>query len=196
MDAKNNPKAQEIIDFWTDDVGHENWYKQSDDIDAQISERYKALRDEAAKGEHDDWMESPEGALALMLLLDQFSRNLYRGDAESFAADAHARELAKQAIDRGYPESFAYALRQFFYMPFCHSEEIEDHNWLIEKAEEAGLADSLVDFHAHHDIIEQFGRFPFRNEALGRESSNEERDFMQNGGYMTLRQKLVDKLGA
>ncbi len=195
MNNQKNAKAQEIIDFWLNDVGSENWYKQSDEIDAQIRSRYKALRDEAAQGAHDQWLDSPEGALALMLLLDQFSRNLYRGDGESFAADAHARELAKRAIERGYPDEFDYELRQFFYMPFCHSEELADHNWLLREALGAGLAKSLVDFHAHHDIIEKFGRFPFRNEALGRASSQAEQDFMENGGYMTLRQKWVEKLG-
>ncbi len=188
-------KANEIITFWQDEVGCENWYKQSDDIDALIAERYKTLRDEAALGKHDDWMETPEGALALMLLLDQFSRNLYRGDGESFAADAKARGLARQAIEAGYPAQFAPDMRQFFYLPLCHSEDLEEQNWLLEAAPKAGLDGNMVDFQAHHDIIERFGRFPFRNEALGRESTADEIAFMKEGGYMTLRQKWAEKLG-
>ncbi len=187
--------AKTIIDFWVE-VGPEKWYTQSDAVDAEIAERFKDLRDQAARGELDEWQNSAEGALALLLLLDQFSRNLYRGDAESFAADAHAREIARDAIDAGFDRQFDPALRQFFYLPFCHSEALSDHDWLVEVAPEADLQGNMADFEAHREIIQDFGRFPFRNAALGRENTPEEDQFMADGGYSPIRQKWVEKLQA
>lgn len=189
-----NPKANEIIEFWRDEIGPENWYKSSDEVDKIITKRYKTLRDKAALGELDAWSQSSESALALIILLDQFSRNIYRGTREAFATDEKARILARRAISRGFDVPFESDLRQFYYMPICHSEHLQDQIWLLKAAKDADLDANMLDFQAHHDIIVKFGRFPFRNAALGRQNTQEENKFLADGGYINFRQKLAQKL--
>ncbi len=135
----------------------------------------------AARRELDGWMETPEGALALLVLLDQFPRNSYRGTAHQFATDPLALRLAHEAIVRGYPATFDPDLRQFLLMPLMHSEALADQDALLPLV--ADMPETLKFAHIHRDIIVKFGRFPHRNAALGRETTADEQTFLAGDGF-------------
>ena len=149
--------------------------------------RFEPTHHAAALGEYSDWIHSAEGALALVLLFDQFPRNLYRGTAHAFATDPLARSIAGPAIDREYHLEIEPPLRPFFYLPFMHSEDLADQDRSValyeEHDAETGDVDSLKFAVIHRDVIRRFGRFPHRNAAFGRESTPEERVFMVDGGF-------------
>ena len=135
----------------------------------------------AARRELDGWMETPPGALALMILLDQYPRNSFRGSAHQFATDPLALSFARDAVARGHLTAFEPDLRQFLVMPFMHSEDIADQDALLPLC--ADMPDTLKFAHVHRDIIVRFGRFPHRNEALGRGTTREEQAFLDEGGF-------------
>lgn len=140
--------------------------------------------DAAARGELSDWEETPEGVYALLLLLDQFPRNLHRGSAHAFAADPLAREVAGRAIARGFDRTFDNPERRFLYLPFMHSEDLADQERCVALSEASGDDDSTRWAIIHRDIIRDFGRFPHRNAVLGRETTDEERRFLEDGGFV------------
>ena len=181
MDAR----AEELVDFWLNDVGEKGWYEQSDALDAQIRDRWLPLWEEARTGALDGWRSAPRSALALLILLDQFPRNMFRGDARAFATDALARRSAKDAILRGFDRRTALPERQFFYMPLEHSELLSEQDRAVRLMLLNFGRDSEMLRHAraHREIIRRFGRFPFRNAVLGRESRPEEVEFLAAGGY-------------
>lgn len=181
---------QEVIECWRDEVGASNWYAQSDDIDQLIRERFATLHRRLNDGVYEDWVDTAQGALAIIIVLDQFSRNLYRDDARAFESDYRAREIAQSAIDAGFDKEFDVDMRQFFYMPFCHSEIWADQEFAVEAGEKAGLTNNMLDFKIHREIIARFGRFPYRNDVLGRETTEEEQAFLDSGGYGMIRQEL------
>jgi uncharacterized protein (DUF924 family) len=171
---------QEIIDFWKTAVGEKRWYVVEPALDEMIRTRYQNLWRKARAGELAAWEETPEGALALLIVLDQFPRNMFRDRAEAFASDEQAREVAKRAIERGFDMQIDPPIRQFFYTPFEHSETMDDQDRSV-----ALFAKGMgVDHYTHPYILEhraeivRFGRFPSRNNALGRVSTPEERDFL------------------
>jgi uncharacterized protein (DUF924 family) len=170
----------DVTGFWTS-AGPSKWFEKSQAFDDAIRLKFEPVHHAAARGEHDDWAESAEGALALLILLDQFPRNLYRGGAHAFATDPLARSIARRAIDRGFDKATAPELRQFFYLPFEHSEAIEDQDYAVTLMEEhdaqTGDVESLKWAVLHRDIIRRFGRFPHRNAALGRVTTPEEQGF-------------------
>jgi uncharacterized protein (DUF924 family) len=165
---------QEILDFWFSDEVRKLWFKSTPEFDALLRERFETLWMRAQQGELDDWLQSATGCLALVIVLDQFPLNMFRGQAQSFASEAQSREVARLAIDKGFDRDLDPRSRAFLYMPFMHSEVLADQQLALQLFAQPGLEDNLRFARHHHDIIEKFGRFPHRNKALGRESSESE----------------------
>lgn len=163
--------AQEILDFWFSDEVRKLWFNSTPEFDASLRERFLPLWQQASRGELDHWHENAAGCLALVILLDQFPLNMFRAEAQSFATEAQSREVAQLAIDQGLDEGLEVKQRAFLYMPFMHSESLADQQRALELFDQPGLDDNLRFARHHHEIIEKFGRFPHRNEALGRDSS-------------------------
>ena len=170
----------DVIAFWTDEVGKSRWYNSNAALDARIREHFSELWQSAKQGVLADWEDNAEGALALVLVLDQFPRNMFRDTADSFATDARAREVATRAIDRGFDMKIEPPLREFFYMPFMHSENIADQDRSVALIGERLGKDSQQYPYAmeHRTEIARFGRFPSRNKPLGRTPTAEEREFL------------------
>jgi uncharacterized protein (DUF924 family) len=185
--------AEEIVRFWMEDVGPEKWYAEDPELDKVIIDQFLDDRNAAKDGRLDDWQKTATGSLALLILLDQFSRNMFRGDAESFAADPKAQAVARHAIAADQDREIGPPLKQFFFVPFMHSEDLSVMDYGIEMMRSrADMPHTLFHMRVHRRIIETFGRFPYRNEALGRTSSDEEKTFIESGGY----RKLVEELEA
>jgi uncharacterized protein (DUF924 family) len=176
------PEPAVVLTFWRA-AGPERWFEKSPEFDAEIAARFSAIRDAAAKGELSHWENTPEGALALTIVLDQFPRNMFRGDARTYAPDALARAVASRALARGYDRQVPERERQFFYLPFSHSEEIADQERCLALARDYG-SDEFMKWAEHHaDIIRRFGRFPHRNAVLGRATTRAEQAFLDSGGF-------------
>ncbi|WP_255435688.1 DUF924 family protein [Paracoccus sp. S1E-3] len=176
---------QQINAFWLDEVGEKRWYKSDPDLDRTIRDRFGATW-EQADSLATDWTSSAEGALAMLILTDQFPRNMFRGNARSFATDKLARRIADQAIAAGFDIATPEPARQFFYLPFMHSEEMGDQNRAVTLFEDRMPGDNLRHAHLHREVIRRFGRFPWRNDPLGRETTPQERAFLDAGGYGAL----------
>ena len=171
-----------ILAFWRD-AGPDRWYRRDDAFDAEVCRRFLGLWQCAAAGELASWETGDDGALALVIVLDQFPRNLFRDDIRTYASDAHAREVAQHAIDRGVDARIDPALREFLYLPFMHSEHLADQLRCIELSRAAGHAENLKWAEHHADIIRRFGRFPHRNRLLGRSTMPDEQAFLDEGGF-------------
>jgi uncharacterized protein (DUF924 family) len=183
-------RAGEVLTFW-EEAGPAMWYKQDDGFDRTIRDRFGALWDAAAEGACDGWAAGPRGALALLILLDQFPRNMFRQSPRAFATDARALRFADMALGQGWDMRVAPPLRQFFYLPFMHSEQLthQDRGVRLFKARmEAG--DNLLHARAHREVIRRYGRFPYRNAALGRVSTPAEDSFLSGGGYGAIVREL------
>lgn len=178
-----DPRAEEILEFW-DRIGPEGWYEVNEAIDREIIDRWGELWEIGRIGVLRDWRATPRSCLALLLLLDQFPRNMFRGDARSFASDARARDVARAAIASGFDKSIPAPERQFFYLPLMHSEVSSDQDQCVRLVLlNLGRTDTLDHARAHRAVIRQFGRFPYRNDALGRETTPAEAAFLEAGGY-------------
>jgi uncharacterized protein (DUF924 family) len=175
-------EPHEVVAFWTE-AGAAKWYARDDAFDAAIRARFEAEHHAAARGAYDGWVETAEGALALLILLDQFPRNLYRGSAHAWATDPKARAIARAATERGWHEAVAPDLRQFLLLPFEHSEDLADQDRGLALAEALGDPEIVKWMRIHRDIIVRFGRFPHRNAALGRTTTAEEQAFLDGGGF-------------
>jgi len=171
----------EIVAFWRD-AGPKKWFKKDAAFDAEIARRFMPAYEAAAAGALSEWEATAEGALALLLLLDQFSRNMFRGSPRAFAADPLARAIADRAIARGFDLELP-AERGFFYLPFEHSELLADQDRCVALCRATGNADTLKWAELHADIIRRFGRFPHRNSVLGRASTADEQAFLDGGGF-------------
>ena len=180
MPAK--PCPAEILGFWRE-AGRERWYKRDAAFDARVRSRFLALWQKAAAGELSSWETSDEGALALVIVLDQFPRNMFRGDIRAYSSDALAREVAGRAIDRGADLRIDAGLLEFLYMPFMHSERLADQLRCVDLFRHAGNAENLKYAEDHADIIRRFGRFPHRNRVLDRSTTPEEQAFLDQGGF-------------
>ncbi|MGJ7510938.1 DUF924 family protein [Variovorax sp. GT1P44] len=178
---KTLPSAPEIVEFWRD-AGPKRWFARSAAFDAEFKSRFEAAHHAAATGALDPWAGDAEGALALLVLLDQFPRNAWRGSGHMFATDGKAQSVARAAVDAGLDRQVDEALRPFFYLPFMHSESLADQEQSVEL--NAAL-DANTRRHAvlHRDIIARFGRFPHRNAALGRPTTAEEQQYLDDGGF-------------
>ena len=180
MDGLATP--DEIIAFWQG-AGPDKWFSVDEALDAEIRRRFLATYEAAARGDLDDWELLPQGALALLILLDQFPRNMFRGTRRAYATDPAAALVAERAIDRGHDKAFAPPLCRFFYLPFSHSEELAHQERACTLNEGAGDQDGLKWAQHHRDIVARFGRFPHRNAILGRETTPEEAQFLEESEF-------------
>jgi len=180
-------KQSEILDFWFDgdpSLRRKHWFEQSTEFDAKCARFTGAIR-HARSGRFHHWAFTPKGALALIVLLDQLSRNVFRGSAEAFAADAYAREIARGAIADRLDAVLSPVERMFVYLPFQHAENMEDQNEsvrLFETLRDSCGADTVGHAYRHRDEIREFGRFPYRNAALGRTNTPEENAYLAKPG--------------
>jgi uncharacterized protein (DUF924 family) len=176
------PSPADVIAFWRE-AGPERWFSKDTAFDEDVRTRFLALHEAAAAGHLKDWENNAEGALALLILLDQFPRNMFRGTARAFATDPQAHAIAAAALLKGFDAQVPPDLRTFFYLPFEHSEDIADQQRAIALYTAASDADGLKWAELHADIIRRFGRFPHRNAALGRSTTAEEQKFLDEGGF-------------
>lgn len=171
----------DIVAFWRD-AGPKRWFAKDDAFDAELRTRFIDAHFAASRRQREALLETPDGALALVLLLDQVPRNIFRDSAHAFATDPLAREYAHHAVDAGFDTRVDPALRIFFYMPFEHSEAMTDQDRTVALVEAMGDANYLKYANAHRDVIRRFGRFPHRNRALARTSTPEEQAWLDAGG--------------
>lgn len=174
--------GQKILEFWRE-IGPKGWWRKDEAIDERIIREYSKLHASAVAGELGDWENDPDNCLALVILLDQFSRNMFRGDAATFAYDAQALEIARRGIAKGFDKKCDENLATFFYLPFMHSEILEDQEDCVRIFEAIDKPENLKAAEEHRDIIKQFGRFPHRNEVLGRKTTEQEQAFLDGGGF-------------
>ena len=172
----------DVVGYWRQ-AGPARWFKKARAFDEAIRLKFEPTHHAAARGEYDAWAGTPEGALALLILLDQFPRNLYRGSAHQFATDPKARAIARAAVEAGFDRQAEPLLRNFFYLPFEHSEDLADQDFCLALTTEAGEPDDINWAAIHRDIIVRFGRFPHRNAALGRVTTPQEQEFLDEGGF-------------
>lgn len=189
-----DPTPDDIIDFWFNAAGPRHWYAASPAFDARVRRRFARAVERHDRvfweeGVH-PWMGTPAGAFALILLFDQMPRNIWRGSGRAFAYDEHARFVALDMIARGFDWAISPSRRDFVYMPFMHCEDLETQDLCIALATDRLDQDNTLS-HArkHREVIERFGRFPYRNEALGRPSTPDEIAYLDGGGYAPGRKK-------
>jgi uncharacterized protein (DUF924 family) len=174
--------AHEVLAFWRA-AGPKKWFAKDPTFDAEISKRFLATYEAAARGEFSDWEATPDGALALLLVLDQFPRNMFRNDRRTYAADVTARAVANRAIARGFDQRIDAGERAFMYLPFEHSEDIADQERSCTLVRAMNDPELLRWAELHADIIRRFGRFPHRNKVLGRATTPQEQTFLDSGGF-------------
>ncbi|MCZ2497616.1 DUF924 family protein [Xylophilus sp. Kf1] len=179
MSHTHQPRV--IVDFWRD-AGPRKWFTKDAAFDAEFRERFFDAHQAAARRELDRWMDSALGGLGLLLLLDQYPRNAFRGTAHMFATDPLARRYARQMVDRGLDAQVDLELRAFCYLPFEHSEDADDQRLAVELCQ-ALDPETLRFARLHAEIIERFGRFPHRNDALARPTTDAEKSFLAGGGF-------------
>lgn len=172
----------DILTFWRN-AGPSQWYAAKPAFDEAIRLKFEATHHAAARGEYDGWAVTPEGALALLIVLDQFPRNLFRKSAHAFATDPKALAVARMAAENGWHLQVEPPMRQFMLLPFEHSEDLADQDYGLSLAEAIGDPEMLKWHRIHRDVIARFGRFPHRNPMLGRVTSPEERQFLDEGGF-------------
>ncbi|KAF0677622.1 DUF924 family protein [Profundibacterium mesophilum] len=177
---------QDILDFWIDEVGQDRWYDVDEALDTSIRARFAPAWEAARDGGMTDWLADPRSALAYIILTDQFPRNMFRGEGRAFATDGLALGAAKAAIGREWDLRIAAPERQFFYLPLMHSENLVDQDrcvrLMLSRMPDGG-AGNLLHARAHREVIRKFGRFPYRNDALGRQSKPVEREYLDAGAY-------------
>jgi len=173
---------QSVLSFWFEELTPEDWFKKSDALDQTITERFAATHLALAKNVPDEWRSSADAALALIIVFDQFPRNIYRDTPLAFATDCLALAEARRAVVEGLDRQVDRERRLFFYMPFEHSEDLRDQNHCVELIGQLENEDLLGYAHAHRDVIVQFGRFPHRNRILARDNSQEEQTYLAKPG--------------
>lgn len=171
---------QQIIDFWFSDATRKLWFNSTPEFDRELCERYQDTWERARRGELDHWMQTAEGCLALVIILDQFPLNMFRGRAQSFTSEAKSRDVAAVAIEQGFDKVLPGEQRSFLYMPYMHSETLEDQELALKLFDQPGLESNLRFAHHHHAIIEKYGRFPHRNAVLGRPSNDAELEYLNS----------------
>jgi len=180
-----------VLSFWLNSVGPKGWYEVDPKVDAEITAQFGALWQAAHDGNLDHWVDGSTGTLAFLILTDQFPRNMFRGDPRAFATDALARNAAARALAQDWDQEAPTPERQFFYLPFEHSEYPADQALAVECfTNRMDNPETALHARAHQAIIKRFGRFPFRNAALGRASTAEEVAFMADGGYGAIVREL------
>jgi len=176
----------DVLSFWLDEIGPDGWYKQDADLDATIRDKFHDIWARSTEGALSLWLTYPSGALAYIILTDQFPRNMFRGSAKAFSTDAVALAVAKSAIAKGWDLKIDEPARQFFYLPLMHAENLCDQERCVrlihERMPDHG-ADNLLHARAHREVIRQFGRFPYRNMVLDRSTTPHEQTYVDAGGY-------------
>jgi uncharacterized protein (DUF924 family) len=184
MNAQSSPTlatAAEVVAFWRE-AGPTKWFRKDAAFDDEFRSRFLPTHKAAARGELAGWLTDAQGSLALLILLDQLPRNAFRGTARMFATDHKARDIAKTAIAAGFDQATDAAVRNFFYLPFMHSENLTDQERAVELTKP--LSEESYKFAVlHRDIIQKFGRFPHRNAQMGRTTTPEEQAFLDGGGF-------------
>ncbi|TNF69014.1 MAG: DUF924 domain-containing protein [Gammaproteobacteria bacterium] len=179
-----NIDQNQVINFWFEELSSRDWFKKSDALDAQIKMRFLDVYNQAIQDELWQWRENAEGALAEIIILDQFSRNIYRNQKEAFMYDSLALALAQNAVSLNFHLKLDAPKHAFLLMPYMHSESIVIHHQAIKLFDVPGLENNLAYEYKHFEIIKQFSRYPHRNEILGRESTADELKFLQtHGGF-------------
>ncbi len=181
-EAPTNLSAHEIVAFWRD-AGPELWFAHDRDFDGLVRWKWFGAHQAAAFGRLDAWASEAEGALALILLLDQFPRNIFRGLARAFGTDAKAVSVAQAALAQHFDQQYSPPMQRFFYLPFMHSEDLAEQEFCVEKCRASDDAEGVKFAEMHRDIIRRFGRFPHRNVLLGRISTAQEQAFLDAGGF-------------
>src|SRR5262245_18599015 len=172
----------DVVAFWRD-AGPDRWFKRDEAFDQDIRRRFLATYEAGARGELETWTETSESALALVIVLEQFPRNMFRAERRAFAADPFARAAAARALARGDDQRVDPSMRSFFFLPFMHSEKLADQERCVELYRAVNDTDGLKYALDHADIIRRFGRFPHRNRVLGRVTTAEEQAFLDSGGF-------------
>ncbi|WP_170437842.1 DUF924 family protein [Ruegeria arenilitoris] len=184
---------EEVLSFWLDEVGPEGWYREDEALDAQIRDRFLETWQVACEGKFSLWLTYPSGSLAYIILMDQFPRNMFRGSGKAFSSDKAALAAAKCAVDKEWDLKIDEPARQFFYLPMMHSENLCDQERCVrlmcQRMPEHG-ASNLLHARAHREVIRKFGRFPYRNAALARETTAPEAAYVSGGGYGTTVREL------
>lgn len=180
-DVPNGSQVRAVLDFWQD-AGPALWFAKDAAFDRRFRDRFLSLHETAAAGALDGWAATSDGALALLILLDQFPRNAFRGTARMYATDARARRIAAEAVAAGRDQSVEPGLRLFMYLPFAHAEDLADQDRSVELCRALG-SETLAHAEHHSGVIRRFGRFPHRNPILGRPMTAEEQRFLDEGGY-------------
>ena len=177
--------SEQVLSFWLDEVGPAGWYNASEALDERVRKGFGTAWDEAMEGAHGLWLTYPSGTLAYIILTDQFPRNMFRGEARAFASDRQARAAAKVAVGRDWDLTINGVARQFLYLPLMHSENLIDQDRCVRlvASRMPGETDTLRHAQAHREVIRTFGKFPFRNAALGRETQDAEAAWLASGGY-------------
>ncbi len=178
--SDDTPSPREILDFWFKETPRQRWFKTDPSFDAQLRTRFEETWRVAQEGKLKNWEASPQGALALVILLDQFPRNMFRGQAQAFSTDALARAASAHAVGRGFDLEATEEERSFFYLPFMHSEDLADQEECLRLTRER-LGETASSYRyavAHRDTIARFGRFPARNKALARTTTAAEAEFL------------------
>ena len=173
---------QDVLDFWLE-AGPEKWWKKDAALDAAILEQFGETHEQAAGGALDDWENDPESALALIIILDQFSRNLYRNDPRAFAQDDKCLGVVKRLMASGGDRKLSLPLVQFVYLPLMHSENLDHQETCLAELTRLDLPLNVKAAIEHRDIIRDFGRFPHRNGVLGRKTTPAEQKFLDDGGF-------------
>jgi uncharacterized protein (DUF924 family) len=173
---------QKIINFWFREIEPARWWKKDDTFDALLVERFSEIHARASRCELYDWRKEPEGRLAEIIILDQFSRNMFRDSALAFASDGMSLTLSQEAVACEADQALTPVQRSFLYMPFMHSESLQIHQIAVELFRKNGIQSNLDFEFSHKKIIEKFGRYPHRNKVLGRESTTEELEFLKKPG--------------
>ena len=178
--------AQDVLNFWLDELSPKDWYAGGDALDAQIRDRFEPTWQAARDGHLDAWLNCSDQTLAYILVTDQFPRNMYRGLAQAFETDGDALAACKMAVDRNWDLRIAEPARQFLYMPLMHSESLCDQDRAVRlfktRMPETG-GDNIDHARAHREVIRRYGRFPYRNDALDRRTTGAEAAFLSGGGY-------------
>jgi uncharacterized protein (DUF924 family) len=171
---------EDIIDFWFSEPVAKLWFNSTVQFDQQLRTDYESLYHDAKAGKYDHWMDTAQGCLALVIIFDQFPLNMYRGKPESFASEENAISVARHALEHSFDEQLDERQKAFLYMPFMHSENPEDQERSVLLYEKANLTNNIRFARHHRDLIRRFGRFPHRNRILGRQSTDEELEYLQS----------------
>jgi uncharacterized protein (DUF924 family) len=171
---------QTLVDFWFSEEASKHWFNSTSEFDQQLLAEYGAFWQQAKQGQLRQWGETAIGSLALVILLDQIPLNIFRGKPDSFSTEAQSIVVARAAIDRGFDTELTTKQKSFLYMPFLHSENSQDQAFALELFDQPGLEGNLRFSKHHHDIVKRFGRFPHRNEILGRDSTQAEIEYLNS----------------